>query len=68
MYVYLVFRLSFKQGVYFVYGENRTEIPVLELTYPASYPSYVFPIIVAVDEIDITATGKSYDTCMYVAS
>ena len=39
-------------------AENKAEIPVLELTYPTSYPSYVFPITVAVDEIDITATGE----------
>ena len=64
----LDFQLNFKSQSYFLAKENmqpKSRLPVLELTYPSNYSGIkVFPIIVVVDEIDVTAIGKLHISCM----
>ena len=53
-------------------NEDTSVTPQLELIYPAEYGSRIFPIIVVVDETDITTTGEfctykiSMDKCIFI--
>ena len=60
MYLYLDFRVTFKEQAYVFGNKNDGDFPELQLIYPEEYDNFlqIFPIIVSIGAQDITATGE----------